>query len=146
MVPGYKEIQFYICKGWWFDCVLWDTCDWSRCGAWQEILRGRSLPPCRRLLLRRKGCCDFAFSAYISTHLRMQFTLGQSNTHTEHSLLHNGTACPFSHLVLSLSPPPSFFIPWPVTSFYFLFCSTFAITNVTVADNSLWCIYRVPTY
>lgn len=148
MVLECKEMYFYFYKGWWVDGVLSWTCDWSRCGAWQETLRGRSLSPYGRLLQRRKGCCDFAFSAYISTYLHMPFTLGQSNADTEHSLLHNGTACPFSHLVLLFLslPLPLFSSLGPVTSSYFLFCSTFAIANVTVADNSLWCIYRVPTY
>ncbi len=111
--PGWEEsCFFFFCKVWWFDGVLSRPCDQSRCGAWQETLRRRSPPPCGRLLLRRKGCCDFAFLAYISAHLRMPFTLGQSGAHTEYLLLRSGTACPFSHLVLlCFSHPPLFFPP-----------------------------------
>ena len=100
------------------DCVLSQPCDRSRQGVWRETLSGRSPSPCGRLLPRRKGFCDFAFSAYISftpTHaIHSGTTTALQRTRIEHFVLYSGTACPLSHLVLlslslSLSRPLTIF-------------------------------------
>lgn len=55
-------------------------------------------------------------------------------THTEHYFTHWDCMS-----LLSSRPSLSHSVlPQPATSSYFLFCSSFAIANVTVADNSLW--------
>lgn len=136
------------------DCVLSRPCDRSRQGVWRETLSGRSPSPCGRLLPRRKRFCDFAFSAYISftsTHaIHSGTTTALRRAHMEHSVLYSGTACPLSHLVLlslSLALLQFFFSPLsPSHPLIPSFAEPFAITNVTVADNSLWCVYRIPTY
>lgn len=135
--------------------TIYQPCDRSRQGVWRGTLSGRSPSPCGRLLPRRRGFCDFAFSAYISftpTHaIHSGTTTALRRAHIEHLVLHNGTACPFSHLVflsLSLSLALSLFFS-PLSPSHPLipsFAEPFAITNVTVADNSLWCVYRIPTY
>ena len=98
--------------------TIYQPCDRSRQGVWRGTLSGRSPSPCGRLLPRRRGFCDFAFSAYISftpTHaIHSGTTTALRRAHIEHLVLHNGTACPFSHLVflsLSLLPSHFFFLP-----------------------------------